>query len=158
MLMLVILLRKLDLKISLKVMICSPFYEIKIGLAIKPAGCIFRKGAGASCAELYHIPDDIGQISIPFDFQDDRGSSCRNGGAFRIQEAGTLQSGADIIVNRYSDIAGGKQVGFSRIVYDCFGTELLCRQFKVEFRYKRIRAVTHPGIVAACDRLRLVLS
>ena len=66
-------------------------------LSINSAGGVFGKGADAARVELYHIPDDIGQISIPFDFQNDRGVSCRYGDTFRIQKVSTMQGGTDFV-------------------------------------------------------------
>ena len=40
---------------------------------------------------------------------------CRYGDTFRIQKVSTMQGGTDIVVDRYSDITGRKQVRFSCI-------------------------------------------
>ena len=136
--------------------LCAAGFLYRYILSINSAGGVFGKGADAARVELYHIPDDIGQISIPFDFQNDRGVSCRYGDTFRIQKVSTMQGGTEIVVDRYSDITGRKQVRFSCIINDRFRPKPLRGYFGVEFGNKRIRTVTHPCIVAIYDRLRLI--
>ena len=71
-------------------------YESAVNTALR----VFGKGAGTPPGQLHRVADDIGQIGVPFYFENNRRAARGHRHAVYVEKIGAVQPRSDVVVQR----------------------------------------------------------